>query len=177
MRRPKRFFSPHGEIGHFTARLIPVVRQYLSLPAGIVRMNIARFSLYTGLGAGLWVSVLAWIGYIAGQSEALWASVPENRNGRGGAVLRGCRGGLRLGAPRARHPPGLMRARTGSRTSMTPQNSKSALARTCFAFRLGLEEWRRHWNGCHVSDSASRSGRRRLFTKSLDLPCRTALTM
>jgi membrane protein DedA with SNARE-associated domain len=48
------------------------VRQYVSLPAGLVRMNMARFLFYTGLGAGLWVSVLAWIGYIAGQSEALW---------------------------------------------------------------------------------------------------------
>jgi membrane protein DedA with SNARE-associated domain len=70
--KAERFFGRHGEIGTFTARLIPVVRQYVSLPAGIVRMNLARFLLYTGLGAGIWVSVLVWIGYIAGQSEALW---------------------------------------------------------------------------------------------------------
>jgi len=70
--KAERFFKRHGEIGTFTARLIPVVRQYVSLPAGLVRMNIARFLFYTGLGAGLWVSILAWIGYIAGQSEALW---------------------------------------------------------------------------------------------------------
>ena len=70
--KAERFFTRHGEIGTFTARLIPVVRQYVSLPAGLVRMNMARFLFYTGLGAGLWVSVLAWIGYIAGQSEALW---------------------------------------------------------------------------------------------------------
>lgn len=70
--KAERFFIRHGEVGTFTARLIPVVRQYVSLPAGLVRMNLARFLLYTGLGAGLWVSVLAWIGYMAGQSEALW---------------------------------------------------------------------------------------------------------
>ncbi len=70
--KAERFFSRHGEVSTFTARLIPVVRQYVSLPAGLVRMNLARFLLYTGLGAGLWVSVLAWIGYMAGQSEALW---------------------------------------------------------------------------------------------------------
>jgi len=70
--KAERFFSRHGEVGTFTARLIPVVRQYVSLPAGLVRMNLARFLFYAGLGAGLWVSVLAWIGYMAGQSEALW---------------------------------------------------------------------------------------------------------
>ena len=70
--RAERFFRHHGEIGTFTARLIPVVRQYISLPAGLVKMNMVHFLFYTGLGAGIWVSVLAWIGYVAGQSEALW---------------------------------------------------------------------------------------------------------
>lgn len=67
----ERFFKRHGEIGTFTARLIPVVRQYISLPAGLVRMNMARFLFYTGLGAGIWVTVLAWIGYVAGQNQEL----------------------------------------------------------------------------------------------------------
>lgn len=70
--KAERFFSRHGEVGTFTARLIPVVRQYISLPAGLVRMNMLHFLFYTGLGAGIWVSVLAWIGYVAGQSEELW---------------------------------------------------------------------------------------------------------
>ncbi len=67
----ERFFQRHGEIGTFTARLIPVVRQYISLPAGLVRMNMARFLFYTGLGAGIWVAVLTWIGYVAGQNQEL----------------------------------------------------------------------------------------------------------
>jgi len=72
LEKAERFFRNHGEIGTFTARLVPVIRQYISLPAGLVRMNMAHFLFYTGLGAGIWVAVLAWIGYIAGQSEALW---------------------------------------------------------------------------------------------------------
>jgi membrane protein DedA with SNARE-associated domain len=70
--KAERFFRRHGEIGTFTARLIPVVRQYISLPAGLVKMNMVHFLFYTGLGAGIWVAVLSWIGYVAGQSEASW---------------------------------------------------------------------------------------------------------
>lgn len=67
----ERFFQRHGEVGTFTARLVPVVRQYISLPAGLARMNIAHFLLWTGLGAGLWVAILTTIGYVAGQNEEL----------------------------------------------------------------------------------------------------------
>lgn len=65
------FFRDHGEIGTFTARLIPVVRQYISLPAGLARMNMFRFLLWTGLGAGIWVAILTAIGYVAGQNKEL----------------------------------------------------------------------------------------------------------
>jgi len=67
----EEFFRRHGEVGTFTGRLIPLVRQYISFPAGLARMNVGKFLFYTGLGAGIWVTVLAWIGYVAGQNEEL----------------------------------------------------------------------------------------------------------
>lgn len=67
----ERFFQEHGEIGTFTGRLVMVVRQYISLPAGLARMNMAKFILYTGLGSGIWVAILAVLGYVLGHNEAL----------------------------------------------------------------------------------------------------------
>ncbi len=65
------FFRKHGEISTFSGRLIPGIRQYISLPAGLSRMHLGRFVLFTSLGAGLWVSVLVVLGYVVGQNEAL----------------------------------------------------------------------------------------------------------
>jgi membrane protein DedA with SNARE-associated domain len=67
----EKFFVDHGEIGTFTGRLVPVIRQYISLPAGLGRMNMGRFLFFTGLGSGLWVTVLAFVGKIAGDNKEL----------------------------------------------------------------------------------------------------------
>jgi membrane protein DedA with SNARE-associated domain len=67
----EKFFLNHGEISIFIGRLLPVIRHLISIPAGIAGMNHLRFSLYTLIGAGMWCTILAWIGYFIGKEQAL----------------------------------------------------------------------------------------------------------
>lgn len=64
----EQFFNAHGEVSTFTGRLIPVVRHLISIPAGLVRMKMSHFLLYTGLGSALWVTILTFIGYLCGRN-------------------------------------------------------------------------------------------------------------
>ncbi len=68
------FFQRHGHISTFVGRLLPGIRQYISLPAGLARMNFFLFCVFTALGAGIWVVVLAATGYLFGQNQDLLMS-------------------------------------------------------------------------------------------------------
>jgi membrane protein DedA with SNARE-associated domain len=68
MDRSHLWFERHGEAAVFFGRLLPVVRTFISLPAGVARMNFARFTLYTVLGCVPFVTVLAFLGYKAGDN-------------------------------------------------------------------------------------------------------------
>ncbi len=65
------FFEKHGHISTFIGRLLPGIRQYISFPAGLGRMNLFLFIIFTALGAGIWVVILAYIGYWVGNNKNL----------------------------------------------------------------------------------------------------------
>ncbi len=69
--KTEKFFKNHGHISTFSGRLIPGLRHYISLPAGLAKMNLFVFCFYTTLGAFLWVTILTLLGYYLGDNQEL----------------------------------------------------------------------------------------------------------
>lgn len=65
------FFEKHGAISTFTGRLIPGVRHYISFPAGLAKMEVKKFVIYTALGGAIWMCVLIALGYHIGANKEL----------------------------------------------------------------------------------------------------------
>ncbi|MDR1378213.1 MAG: DedA family protein [Synergistaceae bacterium] len=71
IKKAETFFERHGHISTLVGRLLPVIRQYISLPAGVARMKLGAFTTYTSIGAGAWVVVLVLVGYLLGEHQEL----------------------------------------------------------------------------------------------------------
>ena len=66
--RAEEVFNRYGAVTTFVCRLIPVIRQLISIPAGLSGMPLGKFSFFTGLGAGIWTAILAATGYVLGRT-------------------------------------------------------------------------------------------------------------
>lgn len=72
IKKAENYFNEHGKVSTFVGRLVPGIRQLISIPAGLAKMNLFSFTLYTLLGALIWNSVLALLGYLAhGQADLI----------------------------------------------------------------------------------------------------------
>ena len=72
VQKAENYFDDHGKVSTFIGRLIPGIRQLISIPAGLAKMHFGQFLLYTFLGAFIWNTVLALLGYIAhGQADLI----------------------------------------------------------------------------------------------------------
>ena len=68
LERACEVFNKYGASTTFVCRMVPAIRQLISIPAGIAKMPLGGFTLFTGLGAGIWTAILAFVGYGLGKS-------------------------------------------------------------------------------------------------------------
>ena len=68
LERACEVFNKYGAATTFICRMVPAIRQLISIPAGIAKMPLGSFTLFTGLGAGVWTAILAFVGYGLGKS-------------------------------------------------------------------------------------------------------------
>lgn len=73
IKKSEDFFLRYGNVSTLIGRLVPVVRQLISLPAGFAQMNFKSFCFYTTLGSAIWVTILAILGYTFGSNQELLA--------------------------------------------------------------------------------------------------------
>lgn len=64
----ERWFDKRGEITVFISRILPAIRTFISLPAGIARMNLSKFLIYTAIGSLIWSVILTYVGYVLGKN-------------------------------------------------------------------------------------------------------------
>ncbi len=94
--KAEKYFDDHGAVSTFVGRLIPAVRQLISIPAGLARMDIGTFAIFTALGAAVWNCVLAALGYWLGKTvpaDALFATIEKYNDYftiGGLVILAGC---------------------------------------------------------------------------------------
>lgn len=72
IKKTEKYFLKYGKLSTFIGRLVPAVRQLISLPAGFSRMKLRSFVFYTVLGSGIWVTILAILGYAFGSNQELF---------------------------------------------------------------------------------------------------------